>query len=141
VLSHFKHSLLEHHRENLKLYAHRLDVDYGSHKLDLWANDEQLLESEPDETVRLVVIHFHGGYWRFGDRTDGSSLVPLVLRGEEPTVFASVGYDYASAEWSVAQIARDQALLAVDYLSKRFPTAEMVLCGHSAGAQIAAKGE
>jgi len=110
----------------------------------LWAIEEQLLKRVPNESVRLVFVYFHGGYWHFGDRTEGSSLVPLVLKkdqSEKPAVFASVGYDYASSEWSVTQIVRGQALKAVDYLAKRFPNAELIMCGHSAGAQIAAKCE
>ncbi|ELK38005.1 Putative arylformamidase, partial [Myotis davidii] len=137
-----------------------LDVPYGAGEgetLDVY------FPEAASEALPLFVF-LHGGYWQSGSKDESAYMAdPLTLRGAAVVV---VGYTLAPKGKAVAlqgwgrgalrgaavvvvgytlapkgtldQMA-DQVARSLAFLQKRFPCNEgMYLCGHSAGAQLAA---
>ncbi|KAM9119556.1 kynurenine formamidase isoform 2-T2 [Pangshura tecta] len=82
-----------------------------------------------------LVLYIHGGYWQFlSKEVSGFIAPPLVTHG---IAVAAVGYDVAPKghlDVMVAQVRRSVAFIVQQY-SK---TSGIYLCGHSAGAHLAA---
>ncbi|XP_015418146.1 PREDICTED: kynurenine formamidase, partial [Myotis davidii] len=108
-----------------------LDVPYGAGEgetLDVY------FPEAASEALPLFVF-LHGGYWQSGSKDESAYMAdPLTLRGAAVVV---VGYTLAP-KGTLDQMA-DQVARSLAFLQKRFPCNEgMYLCGHSAGAQLAA---
>ncbi|KAM6403663.1 kynurenine formamidase [Rhynochetos jubatus] len=108
-----------------------LHVPYGDgegEKLDMY------LPPEPSGTFP-VLVYIHGGYWQcLSKEESGFAAPPLVSRG---VAVAAVGYDTAPKghmDAMVLQVRRSIAFLAQQYAGTR----GVYLCGHSAGAHLAA---
>ncbi|KAG9337901.1 hypothetical protein JZ751_027554 [Albula glossodonta] len=82
-----------------------------------------------------IVIYIHGGYWQFLSKEEsGFMAVPLVQRG---VAVAAVGYDIApkgNMDLIVSQVRSS----IVSIVQKYSHTSGVYLCGHSAGAHLAA---
>ncbi|XP_016359695.1 kynurenine formamidase [Sinocyclocheilus anshuiensis] len=108
-----------------------LDVPYGDgdgEKLDVYVPSS----SSPDVPL---VIYFHGGYWQFLSKNESGFLaVPLVQRG---VVVVAVGYSVApkgDMDLMVSQVRRSVVSVVQQYSH----ISGLYLCGHSAGAHLAA---
>ncbi|XP_059587910.1 kynurenine formamidase isoform X3 [Alligator mississippiensis] len=82
-----------------------------------------------------LVLYVHGGYWQFLSKEEsGFAALPLLSRG---IALVAVGYDVAprgNMDVMVAQVRRSVACIV-----RQYPTTSGVyLCGHSAGAHLAA---
>jgi arylformamidase len=115
-----------------RLHACLPDLAYGeepAERLDLFPARE-----EPSP----LLIFLHGGYWRSMDKSDFSWIAPnFVRRG---VTVALVNYGLAP-QTAVEDIVR-QALAATAWLYRRaerygIDHNRIVVCGHSAGAQLA----
>ncbi|NP_001017677.1 kynurenine formamidase [Danio rerio] len=108
-----------------------MDVPYGEaegEKLDVY------LPSSSSPDVPLV-IYFHGGYWQFLSKDESGFLaVPLVQKG---AVVVAVGYSIApkgDMDLMVSQVRRS----VVSVIQQYSHISGLYLCGHSAGAHLAA---
>ncbi|XP_072516368.1 kynurenine formamidase [Salminus brasiliensis] len=108
-----------------------LDVPYGDgdgEKLDVYVPNS----SSPDVPL---VIYLHGGYWQFLSKEEsGFMAVPLVQKG---VVVVAVGYSIApkgNMDLMVAQVRRS----VVSVIQQYSHINGLYLCGHSAGAHLAA---
>ncbi|XP_043107789.1 kynurenine formamidase isoform X2 [Puntigrus tetrazona] len=108
-----------------------LDVPYGDgdgEKLDVYVPSS----SSPDVPL---VIYFHGGYWQFLSKEESGFLaVPLVQRG---VVVVAVGYSIApkgTMDVMVSEVRRSVVSVVQQYSH----ISALYLCGHSAGAHLAA---
>ncbi|XP_004593089.2 kynurenine formamidase [Ochotona princeps] len=109
----------------------QLHVPYGAgeaEKVDLYF-PEEVSEAVP------VFLFLHGGYWQSGSKDESAFMVsPLTAWG---VAVAIVGYDIApkgTLDLMVNQVAR-----SVAFVQKRYPSNQGIyLCGHSAGAHLAA---
>ncbi|KFO74757.1 Kynurenine formamidase, partial [Cuculus canorus] len=104
-----------------------LHIPYGGgegEKLDIY------LPRDTSGTFPLLV-YIHGGYWQcLSKEESGFAAPPLVSQG---VMVAAVGYDTAPKghmDIMVLQVRRSLAFLVEHY--------SVYLCGHSAGAQLAA---
>ncbi|XP_065708556.1 kynurenine formamidase isoform X1 [Patagioenas fasciata] len=108
-----------------------LHVPYGDgagEKLDMYL--------PPDPAGAFpVLLYIHGGYWQcLSKEESGFAAPPLVSRG---VALVAVGYDTAPRGHMDAMVL--QVRRSVVFLVKRFPaTRGIYLCGHSAGAHLAA---
>ncbi|XP_069339016.1 kynurenine formamidase isoform X2 [Eulemur rufifrons] len=108
-----------------------LHVPYGDAKgetLDIY------LPPEAPEALPIFVF-VHGGYWQCGSKDESAFMVePLTAQG---VAVVTVAYDIAprgNLDRMVDQVVRSTA-----FVQKRYPCNEGIyLCGHSAGAQLAA---
>ncbi|XP_012516777.1 PREDICTED: kynurenine formamidase isoform X2 [Propithecus coquereli] len=108
-----------------------LHVPYGDAKgetLDIY------LPHEAPEAFPVFVF-VHGGYWQCGSKDESAFMVePLIAQG---VAVVTVAYDIAprgNLDQMVDQVTRSTA-----FVQKRYPSNEGIyLCGHSAGAQLAA---
>ncbi|HEX4584346.1 MAG TPA: alpha/beta hydrolase [Burkholderiaceae bacterium] len=116
-----------------QLHACLLDLAYGdepAERLDIFP--------ARDEPAPLLVF-FHGGYWRSLDKSDFSWIAPgLVERG---VTVALVNYGLAP-QTPMEDMVR-QALAAIAWLYRKagrygIDRDRISLCGHSAGAHLAA---
>lgn len=82
-----------------------------------------------------VFVFFHGGYWQCGSKDESAFMVnPLTARG---VAVAIVGYEIAPM--GTLDLMVEQVTQSLVFLQQRFPANKgMFLCGHSAGAQLAA---
>ncbi|NWU66643.1 KFA formamidase, partial [Pterocles burchelli] len=108
-----------------------LHVPYGDgdgERLDIY------LPADPSGAFP-VLVYIHGGYWQCLSKDEsGFAAPPLVSRG---VALVAVGYDTAPKGHMDAMVL--QVRRSVAFLAKRYPgTRGMYLCGHSAGAQLAA---
>lgn len=108
-----------------------LNVPYGEgdgEKLDVYIPKGSPLD------VHLV-IYIHGGYWQFLSKEEsGFMAVPLVDKG---VVVVAVGYDIApkgNMDLMVSQVRRSVVSVVQQYSH----ISGLYLCGHSAGAHLAA---
>ncbi|GAA6100775.1 kynurenine formamidase isoform X1 [Tachysurus ichikawai] len=108
-----------------------LDIPYGEgdeEKLDVYMP----LSSSPDVPL---VIYLHGGYWQFLSKEEsGFMAVPLTQKG---VVVVAVDYSIApkgNMDLMVSQVRR--SLVAV--IQQYSHISGLYLCGHSAGAHLAA---
>ncbi|XP_066504296.1 kynurenine formamidase [Hoplias malabaricus] len=108
-----------------------LDVPYGEgegESLDVY------LPSSSSPDVPLV-IYLHGGYWQFLSKEEsGFMAVPLAQKG---VVVVAVGYSIApkgNMDLMVAQVRRS----VVSIIQQYSHISGLYLCGHSAGAHLAA---
>ncbi|XP_065115305.1 kynurenine formamidase isoform X1 [Paramisgurnus dabryanus] len=108
-----------------------LDVPYGDgeeEKLDVYVPNI----SSPDVPL---LIYFHGGYWQFLSKNEsGFMAVPLVQKG---VVVVAVDYSIApkgNMDLMVSQVRRS----VVSVLQQYSHISGLYLCGHSAGAHLAA---
>uniref|UniRef100_A0A671TNC4 Arylformamidase n=1 Tax=Sparus aurata TaxID=8175 RepID=A0A671TNC4_SPAAU len=108
-----------------------LNVPYGDgdgEKLDVYIPSTNSLD------VHLV-IYLHGGYWQFLSKEEsGFMAVPLVDKG---VVVVAVGYDIApkgNMDLMVSQVRRSVVSVVQQYSH----ISGLYLCGHSAGAHLAA---
>nr|XP_051695670.1 kynurenine formamidase [Oryctolagus cuniculus] len=109
----------------------QLHVPYGDgdgEKMDVYFPDEQS-EALP------FFLFFHGGYWQSGSK-DESAFMASALTAKGVAV-AVVAYDIApkgNLDQMVGQVAR-----SVVFVQKQYPCNQgLYLCGHSAGAHLAA---
>ncbi|KAK9966975.1 hypothetical protein ABG768_004050 [Culter alburnus] len=118
--------------EKARAVTHTLiDVPYGEgdgEKLDVYIPSS----SSPDLPL---VIYFHGGYWQFLSKDESGFLaVPLVQKG---VVVVAVGYSIApkgNMDLMVSQVRRS----VVSVIQQYSHISGLYLCGHSAGAHLAA---
>ncbi|XP_006145772.1 kynurenine formamidase isoform X2 [Tupaia chinensis] len=108
-----------------------LHVPYGDgdgEKVDIYFPDKA------SEALPFFVF-FHGGYWQSGSKDESAFMVnPLTARGVAVVI---VAYDIAP-KGTLDQMV-DQATRSVAFVQKQYPCNEGIyLCGHSAGAQLAA---
>nr|XP_021495835.1 kynurenine formamidase isoform X2 [Meriones unguiculatus] len=109
----------------------QLDVPYGDgegERMDIYFPDE-------DSEAFPLFLFIHGGYWQSGSKDDSAFMVnPLTAQG---MVVVIVAYDIApkgTLDLMVEQVAR-----SVVFLQRRYPSNQGIyLCGHSAGAHLAA---
>ncbi|XP_030627024.1 kynurenine formamidase [Chanos chanos] len=108
-----------------------LDVPYGEGEgeiLDVYMPSS----SSPDVPL---VIYLHGGYWQFLSKEEsGFMAVPLVNKG---VVLVAVGYSIApkgNMDLMVSQVRRS----VVSVIQQYSHISGLYLCGHSAGAHLAA---
>ncbi|KAB5558934.1 hypothetical protein PHYPO_G00022920 [Pangasianodon hypophthalmus] len=108
-----------------------LDVPYGEgdeEKLDVYMP----ISSSPDVPL---VIYLHGGYWQFLSKEEsGFMAVPLAQKG---VVVVAVEYSIApkgNMDLMVSQVRRSLVAVIQQYSHIR----GLYLCGHSAGAHLAA---
>nr|XP_012611759.1 kynurenine formamidase isoform X3 [Microcebus murinus] len=82
-----------------------------------------------------VFMFVHGGYWQCGSKDESAFMVePLTAQG---VAVVTVAYDIAP-RGSLDQMV-DQVTRSIAFVQKRYPRNEGIyLCGHSAGAQLAA---
>ncbi|EGV97891.1 putative arylformamidase [Cricetulus griseus] len=109
----------------------QLDVPYGDgegEKMDIYFPDEHSQASP-------LLLFFHGGYWQSGSKDDSAFMVnPLTAQG---VGVAIVAYDIAP-KGTLDQMV-DQVTRSVVFLQRRYPSnGGIYLCGHSAGAHLAA---
>ncbi|KAM5306895.1 kynurenine formamidase isoform 7-T7 [Glossophaga mutica] len=81
------------------------------------------------------LVFLHGGYWQSGSKDESAFMVnPLTAQGVAVVV---VAYDIAP-KGSLGRMV-DQVARSVAFVQKRYPCNEGIyLCGHSAGAHLAA---
>ncbi|KAM9749858.1 kynurenine formamidase isoform 2-T2 [Dama dama] len=108
-----------------------LDVPYGEgegEKLDIYL-PEAVSEAMP------FLVFFHGGYWQSGSKDTSAFMVsPLTAQG---VAVVMVAYDIAP-KGTLDQMV-DQVTQSIVFVQKRYPGNQGIyLCGHSAGAQLAA---
>ncbi|KAB0363035.1 hypothetical protein FD754_007191, partial [Muntiacus muntjak] len=108
-----------------------LDVPYGKgegEKLDIYL-PEAVSEAMP------FLVFFHGGYWQSGSKDTSAFMVsPLTAQGVAVVI---VAYDIAP-KGTLDQMV-DQVTQSIVFVQKRYPGNQGIyLCGHSAGAQLAA---
>ncbi|XP_041696844.1 kynurenine formamidase isoform X2 [Coregonus clupeaformis] len=108
-----------------------LNVPYGEgegEKLDVYVPTTTSLDVP-------LVIYLHGGYWQFLSKDEsGFMAVPLVHKG---IVVVAVGYDIApkgNMDVMVSQVRRS----VVSVIQQYSHISGLYLCGHSAGAHLAA---
>ncbi|KAL3067304.1 hypothetical protein OYC64_017104 [Pagothenia borchgrevinki] len=108
-----------------------LNVPYGEgdgEKLDVYIPSTNSLDVP-------LVIYLHGGFWQFLSKEDsGFMAVPLVDKG---VVVVAVGYDIApkgNMDLMVSQVRRSVVSVVQQYSH----ISGLYLCGHSAGAHLAA---
>uniref|UniRef100_A0A4W5QKU4 Kynurenine formamidase n=1 Tax=Hucho hucho TaxID=62062 RepID=A0A4W5QKU4_9TELE len=108
-----------------------LNVPYGEgegEKLDVYVPTTTSLDVP-------LVIYLHGGYWQFLSKEEsGFMAVPLVHKG---VVVVAVGYDIApkgNMDVMVSQVQRSVVSVVQQYSH----ISGLYLCGHSAGAHLAA---
>ncbi|XP_034044649.1 kynurenine formamidase isoform X2 [Thalassophryne amazonica] len=108
-----------------------LNVPYGDgegEKLDIYLPNTTC----PDV---LLLIYIHGGYWQFLSKDQSGFLaVPLLQKG---IVVVAVGYDIApkgNMDMMVSQVRRS----VVSIIQQYSHISGLYLCGHSAGAHLAA---
>ncbi|XP_057700030.1 kynurenine formamidase isoform X2 [Corythoichthys intestinalis] len=108
-----------------------LNVPYGEgegEKLDAYIPTTNSLDVP-------LVIYFHGGYWQFLSKEEsGFMAVPLIEKG---VVVVAVGYDIAprgNMDLMVSQVRRSVVSVVQQYSH----ISGLYLCGHSAGAHLAA---
>ncbi|XP_008408445.1 kynurenine formamidase isoform X1 [Poecilia reticulata] len=108
-----------------------INVPYGEgdgEKLDVYIPKTASLD------VNLV-IYIHGGYWQFLSKEEsGFMAVPLV---DKDVVVVAVGYDIApkgNMDLMVSQVRRSVVSVVQQYSH----ISGLYLCGHSAGAHLAA---
>ncbi|KAA8595167.1 hypothetical protein FQN60_012302 [Etheostoma spectabile] len=108
-----------------------LNVPYGEgdgEKLDVYIPSTNSLDVP-------LVIYLHGGYWQFLSKEEsGFMAVPLVDKG---VVVVAVGYDIApkgNMDLMVSQVRRSVVSVVQQYSH----ISGLYLCGHSAGAHLAA---
>ncbi|CAK6438573.1 unnamed protein product [Pipistrellus nathusii] len=112
-----------------------LGVQYGAaagEALDLYLPEAAAAAAED---ARPLFVFLHGGYWQAGSKDESAYMVgPLTARG---VVVAVVGY--ALAPRATLDQMVDQVARSIVFLQERFPSNQgMYLCGHSAGAHLAA---
>ncbi|XP_059852953.1 kynurenine formamidase isoform X1 [Delphinus delphis] len=108
-----------------------LDVPYGDgegEKLDIYF-PEAVSEALP------FLVFFHGGYWQSGSKDSSAFMVgPLTAQGVAVVIAA---YDVApkgTLDQMVAQVTQ-----SIVFVQKQYPGNQGIyLCGHSAGAHLAA---
>ncbi|OWK14564.1 AFMID, partial [Cervus elaphus hippelaphus] len=108
-----------------------IDVPYGEgegEKLDIYL-PEAVSEAMP------FLVFFHGGYWQRGSKDTSAFMVsPLTSQGVAVVI---VAYDIAP-KGTLDQMV-DQVTQSIVFVQKRYPGNQGIyLCGHSAGAQLAA---
>ncbi|KAJ8345857.1 hypothetical protein SKAU_G00300500 [Synaphobranchus kaupii] len=110
----------------------QLDVAYGEgegEKMDVY-----MPSTGPSQGIPLVV-YIHGGYWQFFSKEEsGFIAVPLVQRG---VAMVAVDYDIApkgNMDLMVSQVRRSVVSIVQQYSY----ISGVYLCGHSAGAHLAA---
>ncbi|XP_029353219.1 kynurenine formamidase isoform X1 [Echeneis naucrates] len=108
-----------------------LNVPYGQgdgEKLDVYIPSTTSLDVP-------LVIYLHGGYWQFLSKEEsGFMAVPLINKG---VVVVAVGYDIApkgNMDLMVSQVRRS----VVSVIQQYSHISGLYLCGHSAGAHLAA---
>ncbi|XP_028608656.1 kynurenine formamidase isoform X2 [Grammomys surdaster] len=109
----------------------QLDVPYGDgigEKMDIYLPEE-------DSKALPLFLFLHGGYWQSGSKDDSAFMVnPLTAQG---IVVVIVAYDIAPKGTLDRMV--DQVTRSVVFLQRRYPSNEGIyLCGHSAGAHLAA---
>nr|XP_009250355.1 kynurenine formamidase isoform X1 [Pongo abelii] len=109
-----------------------LHVPYGDgegEKVDIYFPDESAEGSLP------FFLFFHGGYWQSGSKDESAFMVdPLTAQGVAVVI---VAYDIAP-KGTLDQMV-DQVTRSVAFVQKRYPSNKGIyLCGHSAGAHLAA---
>ncbi|XP_002918438.2 kynurenine formamidase isoform X2 [Ailuropoda melanoleuca] len=108
-----------------------LHVPYGDgegEKLDIYF-PEEVSEASP------FCLFFHGGFWQSGSKDTSAFMVnPLTARGVAVVI---VAYDLAP-KGTLDQMV-DQVTRSIAFVQKQYPCNEGIyLCGHSAGAHLAA---
>lgn len=110
----------------------KLDESYGGH-------ERESLDIFPGDAGRPLLVFIHGGYWRSQHKGDYSFVATEL--GRHGISVAVLGYPLAPA-WPLARIA-SSLRQAMAWLAgpgqKHLPRiGEVVVAGHSAGAQLAA---
>ncbi|XP_010949007.2 kynurenine formamidase isoform X2 [Camelus dromedarius] len=108
-----------------------LDMPYGDgegEKMDIYF-PEEVSEALP------FLVFFHGGYWQSGSKDTSAFMVsPLTAQGVAVVI---VAYDIAPKGTLDKMV--DQVTRSVASVQKRYPGNRGIhLCGHSAGAHLAA---
>ncbi|KAK7497001.1 hypothetical protein BaRGS_00011737, partial [Batillaria attramentaria] len=114
-----------------------LDVSYGPterQKLDVYTQ-----KNSAGQKGSPIFVHIHGGYWQEKVITkDNSSFMAIALTAAGATVIV-IDYEQCpdvSLDEIVAEV--KQALYFVFKLAKERQSSGIYLCGHSAGAHLAA---
>ena len=87
-----------------------------------------------DRVSKKLIVFIHGGFWRRLSADDGTFLTPK---------WQQLGYSVASINYSLCpdeplNVLVDQTSRAIDFLTALHQPQNIVLVGHSAGAQLAA---
>ncbi|KAJ3614222.1 hypothetical protein NHX12_017796 [Muraenolepis orangiensis] len=108
-----------------------LDVPYGAgggEKVDYYMPTSYSMDVS-------LVMYIHGGYWQCLSKEESGFMAITMMHKE--VVVAAVDYDIApkgNMDWIVSQIRR-AVVAAMEFTCFRVP---LYLCGHSAGAHLAA---
>ena len=110
-----------------------LDDDNHAHRLDLYSPND----AGPDTPV---IVFLHGGYWAEQDKQYYEGVTGLY--GNVGVAFARDGVRVANTNYRLSGEASLQEMLddvdrATTFIRSRFPSAPIVLMGHSAGAHLA----
>ncbi|XP_072259534.1 kynurenine formamidase [Pyxicephalus adspersus] len=106
-----------------------LNIQYGereSEKMDVYL---------PDATSFPLLVYIHGGYWQFLSKEESGFMVPpLVFHG-----IAVMAMDYDIAPKGDMDLIVSQVRRSIVATLARYPQITAIyLCGHSAGAHLAA---
>lgn len=109
-------------------------LTYGNHPDEwLWYAPTGDIRNN-DVLTEPLIVFVHGGFWRRLSADDGTFLTPK---------FHELGYSLASINYSLCpnenlDVLVDQTSRAIDFLSTRHHAQNIILIGHSAGAQLIA---
>ncbi|MGB7299807.1 MAG: alpha/beta hydrolase [Burkholderiaceae bacterium] len=113
------------------------DLRYGSGEketLDLYQSPQLAGAAAP------LAVFLHGGYWRGGDKSEATLVVPALL--DAGAVVANVNYDLCpvvSLDAMVAQVIRAVRYCHANASKWHANPDRLLLMGHSAGAHLAAR--
>ncbi len=115
--------------ELARLAVNHQKIHYGNH-LDEWLWYAPAIDRQPKKLIVLV----HGGFWRKLSADDCTFLSPY---------WHQLGYSVASINYSLCptetlDVLVDQTSRAIDFLTALHQPQNIVLVGHSAGAQLVA---
>lgn len=81
-----------------------------------------------------LLIYIHGGYWQFLSKEESGFMAASLV----PKGVAVVAVDYSIAPKGNMDLMVSQVRASVVSIMQRYPSSELYLCGHSAGAHLVA---
>ena len=108
---------------------HAIDIYFPSNVIDSFPSMEAIQS-------KAIFVYIHGGYWQFLSRNESAFMAQTMTDAQ--IVTAVVGYPIAP-QATIDQIVEciEQALVQIFKLAMK-SSAKVFLCGHSAGAHLAA---
>nr|XP_018883944.3 kynurenine formamidase isoform X3 [Gorilla gorilla gorilla] len=120
-----------------KMSAEELENQYCPSRWVVRLGAEEALRTYSQIGIEALpfFLFFHGGYWQSGSKDESAFMVdPLTAQGVAVVI---VAYDIAPKGTLDHMV--DQVTRSVAFVQKRYPSNKGIyLCGHSAGAHLAA---